>query len=256
MVDLTDGLITYLKFDETSGTTASDSVGSNDATVYGATWTTGKINNGLSFDGSNDYVSVGTTNILSTTQGSISLWFYADPATNSDDTIWGSGDLSSGSKFFYCFSRFGTGWNKLDIIHYDGGFNYGLITPTDSVSKGSWYHIVITSDGNIIKIYLNGIEQTLFSYQGSNNGDWFGDISGLDNLVIGDLINGTTAFDNWQGLIDEPAFWNRALSSDEVSKLYASGSGLQYPFSGIVKLKQATNKLIVGGTSTNKIIIN
>ena len=52
------GLISYWKFDEGSGTTAYDSVGANNGTVYGANWTTGKVDGALSFDGVDDYVNV------------------------------------------------------------------------------------------------------------------------------------------------------------------------------------------------------
>jgi hypothetical protein len=36
-------LVSWWKFDEGSGTTAYDSAGDNDGTIYGATWTTGQI---------------------------------------------------------------------------------------------------------------------------------------------------------------------------------------------------------------------
>src|SRR6202035_2479657 len=36
----------------------------------------------------------------------------------------------------------------------------------------------------------------------------------------------------FDGDIDEVSIWNRALTSTEVSDLYNSGGGLQYPFAG------------------------
>src|SRR3990167_5402647 len=57
--DITNGLVSHYKLDETSGTTATDSAGTNTGTINGATPTTGKINNALSFDGTNDYVNAG-----------------------------------------------------------------------------------------------------------------------------------------------------------------------------------------------------
>ena len=35
----------------------------------------------------------------------------------------------------------------------------------------------------------------------------------------------------WLGQMDEPAIWNKELTQAEVDELYASGIGLQYPFS-------------------------
>src|SRR3989344_5147390 len=56
--DISSGLVGYWKLDETSGTTATDSAGTNNGAVTGAIWTTGKLNNALSFNGTSNYVSV------------------------------------------------------------------------------------------------------------------------------------------------------------------------------------------------------
>jgi len=51
--DITTGLVGHWKFDEVSGTTATDSSGNNNAGTLtnGPTWTAGKIGGALSFDG-------------------------------------------------------------------------------------------------------------------------------------------------------------------------------------------------------------
>ena len=57
--DITTGLVSHYKLDEASGTTAVDSTGANNGTLTNnPAWTTGKIGNGLSFDGTNDYVNI------------------------------------------------------------------------------------------------------------------------------------------------------------------------------------------------------
>ena len=45
------GPIAWWRLDETSGTTAYDSVGSNHGTVHGGRWTDGKVGGALCFDG-------------------------------------------------------------------------------------------------------------------------------------------------------------------------------------------------------------
>src|SRR5437867_9500112 len=72
----------YWKLDETSGTTAADSSGNNHPAtlVNGPTFTTGKINNGLSLDGTDDYVDLGN---LGLSAGTLSLW--AKPTSVSGD---------------------------------------------------------------------------------------------------------------------------------------------------------------------------
>ena len=63
----------YWRLDETSGTTAADSSGNNHPAtlVNGPTFTAGKINNGLSLDGINDYADLGNVGLSA---GTLSLW--------------------------------------------------------------------------------------------------------------------------------------------------------------------------------------
>jgi hypothetical protein len=67
------GLIGYWNFDDGTGTIAHDTSGSGyNGTVNGATWTTGKINGGLSFNGNTNNVVTG--NIALGNTFSISAW--------------------------------------------------------------------------------------------------------------------------------------------------------------------------------------
>ena len=53
------GLVGWWRFDEGTGTTAGDSSGNgNIGTISGASWVDGKFGKALSFDGTNDYVTV------------------------------------------------------------------------------------------------------------------------------------------------------------------------------------------------------
>ena len=60
VASVTDGLVAHVRFDETTGNSASNEVGP-DATLYNMTngdWVAGKFGNSLDFDGSNDYVEM------------------------------------------------------------------------------------------------------------------------------------------------------------------------------------------------------
>ena len=74
------GAVSHWKFDEDSGTTAYDSIGTNDGTLKnGPVWTMGKVAGALSFDGSNDYVEVPHTAELDITDDlSVEFWFNTD----------------------------------------------------------------------------------------------------------------------------------------------------------------------------------
>jgi hypothetical protein len=71
------GPVGHWKFDEGTGTTAFDSVGSNDGTLTSMTdadWVAGKHGTALDFDGSNDYVDV--SSFTHQTNFTYSTWIY------------------------------------------------------------------------------------------------------------------------------------------------------------------------------------
>ena len=64
------GLVAAYGFSEGSGTTVADISGNgNTGTIAGATWTTGRFGQALSFDGVNDWVTVNDANSLDLTDG-------------------------------------------------------------------------------------------------------------------------------------------------------------------------------------------
>ena len=66
--DVASGLIGHWKFDEPSGTTATDSSGNNyhaqlfNAGTGAASWVDGKVNGGIQLDGTDDYLAIQTLN--------------------------------------------------------------------------------------------------------------------------------------------------------------------------------------------------
>jgi len=207
------GMVSYWKFDEGGGTTAYDSAGDNDGTVYGAQWTIGQLGGALDFGGAGDYVGCGNDSSLNPTNNfSVSAWFKVDSACLIG-TIVCKGDVpayqSGGAYTILCVPMNGTlGFYVRDSSN--AGFGYAVT----AVSVNEWTHVVGTfSDGNI-SIYKNGV----FAANGvlgtstinTNNG----------SLGIGAEGDGGTPFN---GIIDDVAIHNRALSSEEIQQLYENG---------------------------------
>jgi hypothetical protein len=71
-------LTTWLKADETSGTTAADSSGNghHGTLINGPTWTAGKIGNAVSLDGVNDYVSLPPDIVSGLSDFTVATWVY------------------------------------------------------------------------------------------------------------------------------------------------------------------------------------
>ncbi|MBI2550033.1 hypothetical protein HYV83_02530 [Candidatus Woesearchaeota archaeon] len=90
--------------------------------------------------------------------------------------------------------------------------NTGILTTNDTISNGTWHHLVVTEDssGNA-RIYINGefkISEAGFSVGGAN----------ASKLRIGNGKDGE--LNNFFGSIDEVAIYNKTLTAAEVKQLY------------------------------------
>ena len=193
----------YLKHYWNLNSNLIDQKGSNDLTNNGATDTTGGvIGNCLSFDGSNDYLSL--TEITLPTDFSISMWVKFDSTSSQQILI--SGTTAISLNFYIPDSdRF--------MIMNDGS---GYLTFTGcSWSTGVWTHIVLTREGNECKVYKNG---ALIDTQtsSSNATMYISKIGQYDNnyYLAGDL--------------DEVMIYYYILKQSDVTALYNSGNGVGY----------------------------
>ena len=195
--------VSYWKLDEGSGTTAYNTIGTNNATIDGPIWTAGKYGSALSFDGSNDFVQVADDNSLDlTTAGSIEVWAKKN-TQKSYQTYVAKGHTQAYQLMDYSNTgRIALRW---------GSNNNNLITD-EVVPTGTWQHIVGTYDGSYLKIYINGNLSKSVSY--TTNA-----VANTTPLRIGARDDGSY----FNGLIDEVIIFNRALSGAEVLSHYQDG---------------------------------
>src|SRR3989338_7463215 len=210
---LTQGLVGYWSFDEsTHGTTSvADLSGNNNRghLINGPQKAIGKIGQGLSFDGSNDHVSLGTNQFGTSLDGelvTISAWIRTSGKTTG--TI--VGEYQSGVCGDLLFSIGDFTANKLNF--HDG--DAASIVSNASVTDGTWHHVVAVSDVSNAYLYIDG---GLDKSGGDVN--WAKGCSTLD-VRIGTRSNGDFQF---IGLIDDVRIYNRALSASEIQRLYNMG---------------------------------
>lgn len=198
---ITSGLILYYKFDEGSGTTATDASGNeHNGTLGGAaapTYTTAYIGaNALNFTG-NSKVDSGVNAAANPGSGDFSMvcWFKTSDAS----TIAMLGK-SSGNNYALFLS------GGVAFLNLNGANN---CTGGSSLANGAWHHIAATIvGGGVTTLYIDG---------SSVNSSTIGAaISPGGNLIIGDLGEGSF---KWNGDIDEACIYSRALSGAEVSQL-------------------------------------
>jgi len=201
----------------TADNTPNDALGTYDLTLYnGATYTTGVINNGFSFDGVNDYAETTSTRIGYGNSDSftISCWingtilnrgFVVDGDTTDGATL---GTWNSGSG------------RKISLLKGQGAAQcFGNTTLSDS----TLYHLVA------VHTPYDGVSANVqFYVNGSADGSAIFDIGTPSVATVKQIgtKSDTTTF--YTGMIDEVGIWSRDLSSSEVTELYNSGAGLQY----------------------------
>lgn len=224
----TSGLVGYWSFNEGSGTTVDDSSGNgNDGTfVNSPTWVEGSFGNGLNFDGSSDYINVGSDDSIDfggQNQITVSAWANIESSGSDSNKV-----VFKGLQF-----NFQPQYTAGDVMRMEinTGSYIGCTTPAGFTELGEWIHYAMTWNGTTAKIYKNGVLSTTCEIIGTINAA--GDSS---NLCIGSSCG--SAFTD--GTIDEVQVYNRALSESEVYLLY----------SGLVSIGGIGNVKILSGLST------
>jgi len=114
-----------------------------------------------------------------------------------------------------------------DIYNNTTGNASGRWQTTITLPTNTWIHFTVTKKPNqAAKLYLNGsINGGLIL--GSNTAN----VSYLPTTysVIG--VNKYSSIDGyWDGSMDALNVWNKELTQPEITELYNSGNGKQYPF--------------------------
>lgn len=91
------------------------------------------------------------------------------------------------------------------------------VIPQQYVNLNEWNFICCTYDGNTMKMYLNGIMSDSINCS-------FELPSLTEPLLFGKERNYSPNERYFNGVLDDIGIWNRALTDDEVSKLYSESS--------------------------------
>ena len=202
------GAQVYYSFDE-SATPGRNVLGSGSDGVLngGATWVPGgKSGGALSFNGSTSFV--GAALDVSETAYAVSMWFKANSDNRGLFTVV-QGDLGGAND-----RNLYTAGGQVGSRVWD---NEIITTSGLKVSDGKWHHVVGTFGGTVggQKLYVDGV-LAASGIKAFSNFNW------QDRINIGQTSDagGGRFFD---GLIDEVLVYNRALTSSDVTALYAAG---------------------------------
>lgn len=220
---LNDGLIAYWPYN--GGTVTSslvlDIADNNHGTLNGSPlFGPGRIGQGLSFDGVDDYVTIPDSSHwdFAGKERTLALWIKADARDYPGCCPMFFENFSGGDP--------GTGWNLLigddpdNHLSFDHRAAPNLSSPNRAqlvssmpLNDNNWRHVVITMDGSEARLYINGVLDDTDSY------------AQLIDQPPGLMIMGrhTSGGKYYKGLMDDVRIYNRALSAEEVQRLYEQG---------------------------------
>lgn len=101
-----------------------------------------------------------------------------------------------------------------------------LGTAVGLIAALRWSHVVVTSDGAILRCYVNGVAATLTATAGTNNGLWFSGATDRDNVLLGALKT-TSVSSYFSGLLDDVRVYSRPLTGQEIQAIYNGGAGTE-----------------------------
>lgn len=194
-------------FDESVGTVAFDETTNYDGDIFGAswagpTWTAGLFGDALLFDGVDDCVQIPHSASLDISGTGITLeaWVNAE-AFPSGRVI----DIAKQGAYALQIYQ-----GKVRVYLGPGPTMY----QTDSVvlSVDTWHHLAATYDGSYVRIYVDGVLEKEVSKTGNQ-------AQSSNDVYIG---NNQAQNGPFEGIIDEPRIWSRALSAEEI-KMHAWG---------------------------------
>jgi hypothetical protein len=228
---VTDGLVLnldagnpYSYLSGSSGTTWTNTVAVSSSIsgtlVNGTTYSNGA----MVFDGVDDYVNLPSnfTNITSST--------YVFALNLSSVTGSVKGLIGYGNNFsnYTCNLRIGSsgdgiptvGNSRLSIRAYNppSSIDNTIIGQTN-INTNTTYIVTFVMSATSYKIYINGIEETLTVFNGTNNGKWIADCSSIPTNIAISSIYYNGAYSNFlSGKLPVVEIYNRALTQAEITQ--------------------------------------
>lgn len=224
-----ENLIDYWRFDEGNGNIATNSIGYQDAEIFGAKWDSGKFGDALEFDGVDDSIVVKDYATFDITENLTLMAWFRPTNTLTNRT------------FIVKHDAFSVSFGEQEQLKFVVQPNDISFQSTDNISK-YWHHFAVTFDGKTVRIYIDG----------ALNSEMPHDLpitASEADLVIGQGFSGS---------IDEVRIYNKALSADEIEDAVWGEdyfSALLYGYSDLLQEILITDRIVVACLSKNNSIL-
>lgn len=220
LADITSNLEGQWKFNEGTGTSAVDSVSANNGTLEGsAGWAAGQIGtNSVSLvRATSDDVYINGATGYDGGNITVAIWLKFTALGNTEYMFTKASDVTDS---WYLFK------NTSDVVNFgvrgaDNSFN---VSANYTLTDTNWHHYVGVYDGSNVYLYVDGTAiGSPTAYSGSVKDSIFPVCVGSYGASSGTLACQKGLY--YGGLADEARIYTRALSSSDVSELYAYTEG-------------------------------
>ena len=215
IASLADGLILYLPFDEGAGDVATDWSGNGfDGNIDGASWTEGQLGGALESSGE-EFVEVPYDAAFDVADGvTLAAWVTANVPFDPEWRSIINGGLSTYGPYLL---QTGAAANAELGMHSGGQGAWTWLRTVQSLEADVFHHVVGVYDvDNGLHIYFDGIPDDGAGSPGNAPGPI--DPTSQEGIYVGQAYMGGRG---WDGVIDEVAVYNRALTEAEAADLYA-----------------------------------
>lgn len=174
-------------------------------TAGSPTFVTGKYGSAMDLSGTGQYTMLPANMLASVTNFTIALWVNWDGGGNWQRIF----DFGNGtSQYMFLSPSSGSGTLRFAVTTNGGGAEQ--ILETSPLPVGQWRHVAITRNGNIVRLYTNGV----LAVTGTNAITPASFNPALNNL-------GASQYPDplFNGRLDELFIYNYALSATEITRL-------------------------------------
>jgi hypothetical protein len=211
---LLNGLLAYWKLNESSSAQVIDATGNgHNSTSNTALSATGKLGTSMMYNNTGSTIIASSSAWATFTGASLTIagWIYVRAAmTGTFYNIIGNYDGPS------VYLRDEATPNQIALAWYPGG--QGVQSDVVTWTYGTWYHFAVVKTGMAIAFYQNNVS---IGSTGNENAE-----APAREITLGTDSGGEV----FNGRIDDIGWWNRALTTTELTALYNGGAGLTYPF--------------------------
>ena len=216
---LNDGLAGYWTFDEGVGIVANDVTGNGNtgAIINGATFVPGHSNTGLSFNGTNQFVSIPDFGTF--TQFSVGAFVTRTGATTAPESVisYKEGNPTPAAQCGFTLRANDDGSSQAPSIFAMVGGAWKAAIAASPLPLGVETHIAGTYDGSTLKLFVNGVLAASTPAPGTLT--QCPQVTSIGGRATD--FSGTPGSSDWYfpGSIDEVHIYDRALADCEVARL-------------------------------------